>query len=430
MFLLFKILFLFFAVNFPVYAENFTEYDADVGAFLAAGMSEKFPCKRAAQLGKGTPRPYMSTLWQSFGDSTKCLEKFIEASGNKSHTLQFYLSNEVCRRKENCFPQELEHKLSVADYNKRLCKGRRRTLSRVIKRILDIKRFCNEKGSEKTHCLLSIGLESQFNQCAASRLVRLAKRHGWHKRELIHNPVPGGPYQGSAGAFYVERHGIRLQFSVPPLRRIATLDGIDPDFCRDKNGRHGAGDRISTPDMQSWTDSYKKRVAYLAYWCSVHQGLTSDSGSAPDPKARTPYVPKAHISKFIEISNQERQKGKPIPGWYRTKGCTEVHSSNDGPGGFLWKESEHRGLVVLMPGKYDIQFNKIEVIRPYGKSEELYFTGWANADSDGPRQHWRLNKSISEFPRKVVVKATLRDSVFSEKQELCWTVFKSEERND
>ena len=422
-----RILFVFFVFPFTVYSQNF---DADIGVSFLAAMHEDFPCKRIRRMVDSSPRPYLGVLYGSFGDSTKCLERFISASGKKHHTLQFYLSNEVCRRKGNCYSQELEHDLTVSAYNKLVCKGRRGTISRIKKRMLDIRRFCDEKGSEKTRCLLAIGLESQFSRCAAQKLVVLAKESGWHKKEIVHNPVPGTNYQGDAGAYYVEYHGRSLRSAYPPERTIATLDGIDPDFCRDKNGRQGISNRITAQDMQRWTDSYKDRASYLGYWCSVHQGITGDSGTSPNPKERTPHVAPGDVSEFIRIADQKRQKDKPVLGDYNTKRCTEVYSAQDGNGGFLWKESEHRGLVVLLPGKYDIQFNKVQVIKPYGGKEPLHPTGWANSDADGPRQHWRLNKAISDFPNKIVVRATMRESVFSEKQVLCWKVFRAGKRND
>lgn len=406
------------------------------GAFLASGHV-KFPCKRILPLHKASPVAYHATMWQTFGISNtsagnRCWRKIIETMGEKPLVLEFYISNEVCRRKGNCYSQELNHRLSVSQYNKKLCDGHRRTVRKVKRRMTEIKSFCGRYGKETTHCLLAIGLESQYSECAAKKLVSLAKGTGWGDHQIIHNPVGGAPYLKTAGAHYVEHHNTGLHFpaSLPTNRRIATLDGIDPDFCHDKQGREGIDNRMGETALQGWTDVNKTRTAYLGYWCSVHQGITGSTTSSPDPRKRSPYVAKSDITKFIKLAKFD--SGDPVtpPPSYNTKRCTKVMSGKDGAGGFLWKHSEHGGLVVLFPGSYKVKFKRVVILKPTGAREKLGFSGWANADHNGERQHWRHSKNPDQFPDRSVVRATFQTSIFSTRQYHCWKIDDASERND
>jgi len=405
------------------------------GAFLASGH-KRFPCQKIMPLHKASPNAYHATMWQTFGPSNtsagnRCWRKYMKSMESKPHTLQFYLSNEVCRRKGNCYKQELNSKLSVSEYNKKLCNGHRKTLKKVKKRMNQIKDFCGRYGNVNTNCLLAVGLESQFSECAAKKLVDTAIGEGWDRKKLIHNPVHNAPYLQTGGAYYYEQHNTSLHFpsGIAQSRRIITLDGIDPNYCKDAQGREGISDRISAPDLQSWTDNNKNRVSYLGYWCSVQQGITGSTATSPDPRKRSPYVASRDINKFIAHAKFKPQSPGSPPR-YNTKNCDLVMESKDGPGGFLWKESEHGGLVVLFPGKYKAQFKRVVVLKPSGARDKLDFSGWANPDQNGERQHYRSSKRPDQFPDRSVVRATFKTSVFSGNKNHCWKVEDASERND
>ena len=93
----------------------------------------------------------------------------------------------------------------------------------------------------------------------------------------------------------------------------------------------------------------------------------------------------------------------------------------DGPGGFLWKESDHGGLVVLFPARYKRPFRSVGVFRRNRLVEQLFYTGKANGD----RQHWRSNMSITEFPdRRLKVRA------FRRRRSICYRIRDPHVRND
>lgn len=74
----------------------------------------------------------------------------------------------------------------------------------------------------------------------------------------------------------------------------------------------------------------------------------------------------------------------------------------DGGGGFLWKPKSESGgtLVVLLPGKFQSQFDSVKVFRR-NKSEDLRFTGFSNYDADGLRQTWRATREGGEYTGRV-----------------------------
>lgn len=103
----------------------------------------------------------------------------------------------------------------------------------------------------------------------------------------------------------------------------------------------------------------------------------------------------------------------------------------DGPGGFLWKESDHIGLVVLLPKEYR-DIIKVQVAkRRKGKRprtlETLRLTGFANGD----RMHVRSDRSITDFPNKwLFVRVIYNRASDGRKTKRCWHVRLPHQRQD
>lgn len=105
--------------------------------------------------------------------------------------------------------------------------------------------------------------------------------------------------------------------------------------------------------------------------------------------------------------------------------CEEVMYAKDGPGGFLWKAAERTGnLVVLFPGKFDELWDSVTAELQNGDIVPLYDTGWANADPDGLRQHWRYDLRPGRFKDNSLVIAQLGPHTCA------WRIGKANERND
>ena len=79
--------------------------------------------------------------------------------------------------------------------------------------------------------------------------------------------------------------------------------------------------------------------------------------------------------------------------------CTAVMPAQDGPGGFVLKNGDHTGLVVvLLPGRFSSQFDSVTIERLNGSRESLRFAGWANPDHGiGDRQHWRGTRKVADY---------------------------------
>lgn len=105
--------------------------------------------------------------------------------------------------------------------------------------------------------------------------------------------------------------------------------------------------------------------------------------------------------------------------------CRE-RMGTDGPGGFLWKaSSESTGdLVILLPGKFQSQFETVEVKRKRGGVEQLFFTGFSNYDQDGERQTWRATQPGRAYDGRVEARGGDPD------QTCVWIVSRPAQRQD
>jgi hypothetical protein len=409
--------------------------EAKFGWAMLALQHKDFPCKKLDPYINKAPHPYVSVLWDTFGDSNKCLKRFLKKSKNKPHTLQVYMSNEVCRRKGNCRSYEFLPKLSVGEYNKRLANGHKKTFKAVRKKATEIRKFCESTGNHNTNCLIAIGLESQFTKQATKALVNQVKLAGWADDKIIHNPVNVGPYHGLGGAYYYESHGLWADLREGQERSIVSLDGTRPDLC----GSSGefSGDRVTDKDMQKWRDHYKTRTSFAALWCGPMQGLTTSTVAAKPARQRSLWVRSESINRYSELmglgkENKKSNEVKPSldndkP---KNKGCHKTEKFS-GLGITVLKESDHGGVVAVFDPKYKRKFKRVLIESPDGKKHRLKFANWANPYNGRDRQHWRdRSKSWASFEDNSVLKALYKKSLFSRKRWICWQTKKAGKRHD
>jgi hypothetical protein len=103
------------------------------------------------------------------------------------------------------------------------------------------------------------------------------------------------------------------------------------------------------------------------------------------------------------------------------EGCSQVFYP-DGVNGFLWKESDTQGgLVLIFPEQYTRKFKSV-VVSKFGRVlTETYFAYFAN----GNRQHWRNpSRPAASFPSDSVVVAATPEG------NLCWKVARPSNRVD
>lgn len=106
--------------------------------------------------------------------------------------------------------------------------------------------------------------------------------------------------------------------------------------------------------------------------------------------------------------------------------CEGEMSARDGGGGFLWKKSDTRGtLVVLLPGRFQVEFDTVQAQLKTGEWVDLFPTGFANPEANGMlRQHWRSNFRVEEFKNNSLLIATEPGNTCA------WRIGRANRRND
>lgn len=134
-----------------------------LGVSAYAAMSERYPCQRLMRATYHSRKPAIAVLWRSFGESTACMEWFMDLNRHRPHLLQIHITNEVCRRNRRCFEGEFLPRVSVGSYNKLLSSRDPRTLQLLRERVSGIVEFINHASNPNTVVILSTGLEDNYS---------------------------------------------------------------------------------------------------------------------------------------------------------------------------------------------------------------------------------------------------------------------------
>lgn len=269
--------------------------EAVYGLTMLASGHKEFPCEKMFTFYDAAPSIYHGTLWQTFGSNRLCWQRLF--NDEKRVHLQFYLSNEVCRKKGNCAPYEFFPSLSVEEYNRALESSDPSVLEELREALAEILKFCEEEKKELDECLIAFGLEDQFTPEALLVLTKLAIQTGWQYEQIVHNPL-GNRDVGSSYA--LERHGRVLgETTLPPARLYHTFDGLYSDLC---SGEGPNIDPISEQELQLIGDYYRDKARFVGFWCPEWQGLTTDSAAAPLPRARFPHIDSHTLDSFRKLA--------------------------------------------------------------------------------------------------------------------------------
>ena len=359
-------------------------------AFLAA-EHRNFPSKKCGRYAEGSDTPFLAVLADSFGTDRACLRSFMNKSKGKPTFFQYYLGNGAGRRKR-LYPYEFLHRLSPQEYNNRLCSGHRGTRNAVIKQAGKLKKRCERYAHGSATCLIGLELESQFTECAAKKITNYVRRGGWDAKQIVHNPVNIGPYQGrGVDTNMLERHHV---FNKAPKNYHLGIDGACADHC----GQCGiSGKRVTDETISRWLRENEKRESvFFSLWCPQHQGLRRDSQLAPEPRRRIIRVDQPSFvsgNRLINASLVERPEPKP----HDLKRCDAVKEFGRGN---VAKESDHGGFVAVM---VDF-FSNARLVSPDGKKYSLRYTGTANPWLGKERHHYRNSKAWHSFPDNMVFK--------------------------
>jgi hypothetical protein len=287
------------------HAQDTKEINTVYGFAALASAGKGFDCAPMLNFYRKAPQVYHASMWQTFGKRRACWKKIF--SLNKKVHFQVYISNEVCRKKGNCASYEVLPDLSVKELNLRLEKNDKAVLRfyKVKSEFIRNKLNLWKKAEDKIY--LSPGLESLFTRLALKNLVSALEKGGWDRNEIIHNPSEVSNFRDAGDAGRLEWHnsnhtsGMRYErIAIEPKKFNFTFDGADPDFCN--GGRTGLSDRISEANLRRTADFYRNRARFVGFWCSNWQGLSGDSGSAPDPRNRKFVVDHRDFERFRLIA--------------------------------------------------------------------------------------------------------------------------------
>jgi hypothetical protein len=258
------------------------------GFVMLASGNKHFPCATVLKFyATKLTEIYHATLWAGFGKDNTCNKKIFALP--KPVTMEFYLSNEACRRKGNCEAVDLLPWLNISAYNKALEDGTARRP--VKKRASEILAFCRQNKKEGDKCILSLGLESNYTKGAAQNVSKYVRAAGWKRGDLAYTPTWG--CLDPSIAYFHEHHGLYIDEDVPARRSIISVDGNTLDFCK-QDGKSNY-DKISSTELRNWLK--QSRVGYFAGWCPMWQG----SGQSGSRLQRTYTIPRIELSEFLEI---------------------------------------------------------------------------------------------------------------------------------
>ncbi len=277
------------------------------GLAVLASHAETFPKDPVQEWNRTVPEIYYATLWETFGTHRELTKEIL--SGEKPATVEIYLSNEVCRWKNNCADFEFLPKYSVNAMQKALEQGDPSVIESYRAKAKEIKEFCDAHKKPQTKCLLTLGLEAVDSKKSLAAKVAAAKAAGWAQESLVFNPKSTSPFQRVGAAWYLELHGRKLaEFPTPPDRSIVTLDGDDVVFCNDN--KPILRDPMTEEALHVWVAHYRTHARYVGFWCSGHQGITGgDSSKSGSPRSRAIQLPMADIQKFLRFAGLKASSG-------------------------------------------------------------------------------------------------------------------------
>ena len=380
---------------------------------------------------KGLDVQVLAFLYNSFGTKKDNILAWYEQCDENSIT-QVYISNEVDRRKRREDTNSMLYKKSVKQLTSQLEKEAPRVMKAIEERIREIYDFHQEHG--KGELRIALGLESQWTRKALATLTKIARKAA-PGTILIHNPVNSSPFKGKGKCDIIEFHG--MGNSQPKGRYVCATDGynICPGHCLTGI----SGPTLSSSDIVGYVKKFSN-ADYFLIWSPEFNSLSKDSQNLPAPSQRKSVISEScmkHLRKYV-IDQFDNHSGKakpkdPVKPPAEVKGCKKLldpFKTNN----FVWKESDHGGLVVVFPSRFKKLFSKVEVIQPNGKRFKLYETGWANPDSGGERQHWRHKRSSHKFPKNSILRATAKRGWFDwlkrkKRHTFCWLIKEPAIRN-
>lgn len=246
---------------------------------------------------------------------------------------------------------------------------------------------------------------------------------GWVREVLacenyvfVWNPQGAAPGNPQSPALLAEGHGDSPRFITKAA--IANNDGS------------------YVADYEEYFRKYPS-IEKVCGWHSNDNCINSGASGFIDPRKRDC----RDTSGFYEIGEAMRQVEKPVevpPDWdldddKSLVGCTKVHDSHDGAGGFIWKQSHVQSYfgTILFPAKYG-RFSSVQIQSKGVKQGTVVYAKCTNppcgfpdqADGNKLRPIWRTSRDIEKYPFNIVVRGA------SDSKINCWKIENPHIRND
>lgn len=247
----------------------------NIGTAPYAIFHAQWPCEAQWEADKKVPELRLAVLWNTFGKSTACLQRYLNDSRLK--TLEIHLINEVCQRHNRCGPYEFAHGLSIKQYETLLRKRDPQLLEKLRMYLQEPAAFLARYLGTHTECYVSIGLESNISRRAAL-VIKKELRAAFPTCKVVWNPNGINP---SARPIKDTTFELHHSSSELPSPCIANLDGKDVNF---PSRPARLSPSIGHTELSPTATRFSNCIANFL-WIAEYNGLKS--GAFVDPRMRT-----------------------------------------------------------------------------------------------------------------------------------------------
>ena len=377
----------------------------NIGRAPFAITAPSFACDDFLNSVQNFPELHIAFLFNTFGNDFTCLNRVIQDPRTK--TIMIHLVNEPGHRNKRLGEYEFLYKVkSPSDYDYQL-----RTQNPTLKWRFDnyvqpvvelVKTF-----PEHIQCIISPGLESNLSNDASKILINWTRNH-FPNCKIAWNPLRNSKISVSmVDADLVESHGKNPQLDAPCT---VNTDGTDISFPDRPSFQNSEWYIKSGPELTSYVKKYASKCDVVFLWVTEDNCLRP--GNFIDPRDRRCSVATESgingiLFRELEIISQTEEldptvstePSEPIT----NPKCTEVMNARDGNEGFLLKNGESTGkVVILLPERFVNKFDAVTIERLDGSRETLSYSGFAN----GNRHHYRGSRPTSSYKGNSRVIAT------------------------
>jgi hypothetical protein len=289
------------------------------------GLCHKlWPCQESLQAFKGLPRIQTGWLMQTFADDCRCGRKLL--SDPRPKVVRIHIANGPCLRNRRCGQYEIFAGETVASADRKVRKKDERLLSR-FKVVLAKTKALLQNAQGELKCYVSPCLECDLSDRARQVLFGLASEYlpGCRQVDSVFSQrcLPGK---------VCEKHGEKPSLNAPC---IADLDGVD----------------YQKADVIGFAERFKHcEMAHL--WALKLNLIDPHGTSFIDPRKRTTIPNRNYfeaMARYIRPGGVTPPTLEPLNPLDR-QGCKVMMAAHDGPGGFVFKQSDtYPGVVTLLP---------------------------------------------------------------------------------